>query len=235
MNPLAPSVETGKERTMNNVEFSFAGHQLRALGSGALWWPDQRLLCVSDLHLGKSERIARRGGSSLPPYDTRETLTRLGGDLSHTKATSVICLGDSFDDLDASTALTTEDRLRITTLQAGRNWIWIEGNHDPGPVEIGGTHLSEWICSGLTFRHIAQPDAMAEISGHYHPKASLNIRGRSISRPAFLLDHARLILPAYGTYTGGLRSTDQTLTRIMGSDARAILTGNQPQKIPMPR
>ncbi|WP_299943713.1 ligase-associated DNA damage response endonuclease PdeM [uncultured Ruegeria sp.] len=220
---------------MNRCEFSFAGQRLCALGSGALWWPDQGLLCVSDLHLGKSERIVRRGGSALPPYENRETLTRLENDLSNTKATSVVCLGDSFDDLDASFAMATEDRLRIVTLQAGRSWIWIEGNHDPGPVEIGGTHLSEWNCSGLTFRHIAQPNAQGEISGHYHPKVRLTIRGRSISRPAFLLDRARMILPAFGTYTGGLRSTDQALTEIMAADARAILTGEHPQQIPMPR
>ncbi|MEX0308006.1 MAG: ligase-associated DNA damage response endonuclease PdeM [Ruegeria sp.] len=220
---------------MNKIEFTFAGQCLSALGSGALWWADQNLLCVSDLHLGKSERVARRGGPTLPPYDSRETLTRLATDLIHTDATTVICLGDSFDDLDASSALASEDKLQITTLQAGRRWIWIEGNHDPGPVEMGGTHLSEWTCNDLIFRHIAQQDDRAEISGHYHPKVSLNVRGRSITRPAFLLDHARLILPAYGAYTGGLRSSDSALASIMAPDARAILTGVKPQQIPMPR
>ncbi len=220
---------------MNKITFSFYGQQLTALGSGALWWPDQGLLCVSDLHLGKSERIARRGGPTLPPYDSRETLTRLASDLTHTGAATVICLGDSFDDIDASNTLSAEDKLQIMTLQAGRRWIWIEGNHDPGPVEMGGTHLSEWGCHGLSFRHIAHADCAGEVSGHYHPKVRLVARGRSISRPAFLFDEARLILPAYGAYTGGLRSSDQTLTDIMAPDARAILTGAQPQLIPMPR
>ncbi|KIC41272.1 metallophosphoesterase [Ruegeria sp. ANG-R] len=220
---------------MNRIDFTFAGQQLTALGSGALWWAERNLLCVSDLHLGKSERIARRGGPALPPYDSRETLTRLATDLTHTGATTVICLGDSFDDLDASSALAREDRLQITTLQAGKRWIWIEGNHDPGPVEMGGTHLSEWISSDLVFRHIAREDGRGEISGHYHPKVSLTARGCSITRPAFLLDQARLILPAYGAYTGGLRSSEITLTNIMAPDAMAILTGAKPQLIPMPR
>ncbi len=233
--PLVPRAESGEERIMNAFEFTFAGQRLSALGSGALWWPDRSLICVSDLHLGKSERMARRGGPALPPYDTRETLTRLATDLAHTGAATIICLGDSFDDLDASRALPDEDRLNVATLQAGRRWIWIEGNHDPGPVEMGGTHLAEWSCDGLTFRHIAQHDGIGEVSGHYHPKVRLNARGRSIARPAFLLDHKRLILPAYGTYTGGLRSSDSALARLMAPDARAILTGAQPRLVPMPQ
>ncbi len=220
---------------MNTLDFTFMNHGLSALGSGALWWPDQKLLCVSDLHLGKSERAARRGGPALPPYDNRETLTRLTTDLALTNAAIVICLGDSFDDLRASQSLPREDRLQIASLQAGRRWIWIEGNHDPGPVELGGTHLAEWTCEGLTFRHIAEPRGKGEISGHYHPKVGLSARGRHVTRPAFLVDHKRLILPAYGTYTGGLRSSDVALSNLMAADARAILTGAHPRMVPMPR
>ena len=203
--------------------------------SGALWWPERQLLCVSDLHLGKSERVARRGGATLPPYDSHETLDRLAGDLEHTKAETVVCLGDSFDDLEAARTLPVTEGLRIATLQAGRQWIWIEGNHDPGPIEMGGAHLFEWPCDPIVFRHIAQGDMRGEISGHYHPKAQVRLKGRSITRPAFLLDSDRLILPAYGTFTGGLRSTDQALADLMGADAMAILTGPRPHMIPMPR
>lgn len=220
---------------MNSVAFSFAGQSLSALGSGALWWPDQALLCVSDLHLGKSERIVRRGGPTLPPYDSRDTLTRLAADIAQTNPQTVICLGDSFDDLDASAAMNLSDRQDITSLQAGRRWIWIEGNHDPGPIALGGTHLAEQTLGPLTFRHIAQPSVQAEVSGHFHPKARLKTRGRTITRPAFLFDQTRLILPAYGTYTGGLRSSDHVLNSLMNSHAMAILTGPQPRIIPMPR
>lgn len=220
---------------MNAVEFRFRSQRLLAMGTGALWWPDQSLLCVSDLHLGKSERVLRRGGPSLPPYDSRETLTRLAGDLSATDAATLICLGDSFDDLAASRALDPADRMQITALQAGRRWVWIEGNHDPGPVELGGEHLAEWSEGPLVFRHIATEDAKGEISGHYHPKARVRLRGRAITRPAFLMDAHRLILPAYGSYTGGLPCSDMALAGLMGQNAVAILTGAQPQLFPMPR
>lgn len=220
---------------MNGCEISLGGAQLTALGSGALWWADQRLLCVSDLHLGKSERILRRGGTALPPYETQDTLSRLEADLDATDARIVICLGDSFDDLSAAQNLNEIERMWITKLQTGRRWIWIEGNHDPGPIDLGGSHLAELQLPPLTFRHIAQKGKSGEVSGHYHPKVQLSIRKKRITRPAFLLDVDRLILPAFGTYTGGLNSNDDALTQIMRDDATAVMTGPVPHLVPMPR
>ncbi|MDA8747235.1 ligase-associated DNA damage response endonuclease PdeM [Litoreibacter sp.] len=220
---------------MNIHAFTFCGVPLQALGSGALYWPDANLLVVSDLHLGKSERIARRTRQLLPPYEVTDTLIRLEEALDQTGATTVICLGDSFDDLTAGHGLAQDHSHWITRLMAGRKWIWIEGNHDPGPLEFGGSHLAHVIIEPLTFRHIARADAKAEISGHYHPKASLHLRGRTITRPSFLVDKTRLILPAFGTYTGGLHSSSDTLGTLMGPDAYAILTGTAPCAVPMPR
>lgn len=235
-NTLAPPTVLPDDPSMSvGHDFTLAGAQLAALGSGALWWAKERLLCVSDLHLGKSERIIRRGGSALPPYETRDTLARLEADLEHHPAQTVICLGDSFDDLDAARALPEQERLWIARLQAGRQWIWVEGNHDPGPIDVGGSHLDEVSIDALTFRHIANPSSKGEVSGHYHPKASLSMRGRTVSRSAFLYDSERLIMPAFGTYTGGLRSTSDTLARLMRPDSIAVLTGPRPTAIPMPR
>ncbi len=211
------------------------GARLSALGSGALWWPEEALLCVSDLHLGKSERMVRRGGAALPPYETRDTLERLEAVINACQPATVVCLGDSFDDLGAALALGQEDRLWINRLQAGRRWVWIEGNHDPGPVDLGGSHLAALHIGPLAFTHIAQATAVGEVSGHYHPKAALHARGRTISRPAFLIDTARVIMPAFGTYTGGLRSETDVLNRLMQPAAQAIMTGKTPVALPMPR
>ncbi|MEO9819023.1 MAG: ligase-associated DNA damage response endonuclease PdeM [Paracoccaceae bacterium] len=220
---------------MNSCAFQFQGVSLQALGSGAVWWAERSMLCVSDLHLGKSERMSRRSGIPAPPYEVHDTLSRLEDDIAATQARVVVCLGDSFDDLAAAAALPEEARLWITRLQAGRRWVWIEGNHDPGPIDLGGSHLAEMELGPLIFRHIAQAGARGEVSGHYHPKVQVPTRARVISRPAVLVDDDRIILPAYGTYTGGLRSDDPVLAGLMGPEARAIVTGAHPVMVAMPR
>ncbi|MGH1415666.1 MAG: ligase-associated DNA damage response endonuclease PdeM [Pelagimonas sp.] len=220
---------------MTGHPLAFHGADLRALASGALFWPDRALLVVSDLHFGKSARLSAVGGAQLPPYETRETLQKLETDLETTSARSVVCLGDSFDTPDVETALPKADRLWITHLQAGRDWVWIEGNHDPGPVRLGGAHLAQITIGPLTFRHIAASDPRAEISGHYHPKARIPLRGRSLTRPCFLVDQQRIILPAYGAFTGGLHSHSAALCALMAPNARAILTGSPQVEIAMPR
>lgn len=211
--------------------FSLAGADLMALGSGALWWPEQETLVVSDLHLGKAARIARLGGAHLPPYEVVDTLDRLSADIAVSGARRVICLGDSFDDLAAAADVSEVVSDWMLQHQAGRDWVWIEGNHDPGPVDLGGAHLAELALGPLVFRHIAVAGAQGEVSGHYHPKARI----AGAARRCFLVDAARLILPAYGTYTGGLWSDDPVLAGLMGPRAVAILTGPVPRAIPMPR
>jgi DNA ligase-associated metallophosphoesterase len=203
-----------------------AGITLTARPSGALWWPEARLVCVADLHLAKSERLARRGGPLLPPYETAETLDRLAAEIAALAPATVVCLGDSFDDCAAGEALAPADTARLVALIAGRDWIWIAGNHDPAPLALPGRHLAELRAGPLTFRHAASPDAApGEVSGHYHPKARLPVRGGAVTRRCFLADARRLILPAFGAYTGGLHATAAPLARLLAPDARAILTG----------
>ena len=125
---------------MTDHAFTFSDVSLVATARRALWLPDTQTLCVSDLHLGKSGRIARRTGTMLPPFETTDTLARLEDEINRFDPKSVICLGDSFDDLDASKELSPQAAATFAQLQAGRRWIWIEGNHDPGPIEIGGSH-----------------------------------------------------------------------------------------------
>lgn len=216
---------------MNSVDFPFCDAALTACPSGALYWGAEQALVVSDLHLGKSERIARSGGALLPPYDTIETLTRLTADIEAIRPKTVVCLGDSFDDLKAAESLAPEHHDTLRRLQAGRRWVWIEGNHDPGPVDLGGEHLAELRLGPLTFRHIAKPEcAPGEISGHYHPKAKV----RHMSRPCFMRDANRLILPAYGCYTGGLDWTTPVLRTLFAPKAVAYLTGTRVLTVPVP-
>lgn len=216
---------------MNDM-IDFCGETLCLRPTGALFWPSAKMLIVSDLHLGKSERIARRGGTLLPPYETTETLTRLSDEINATQAKKVLCLGDSFDDRFAVHSLDENHLSTLQRLQAGRRWLWIEGNHDPGPLGLGGATLAEHREGCLIFRHIAAPLCEnGEISGHYHPKARI----KSASRRCFLVDQRRMILPAFGAYTGGLSWTTPELRGLFSDSAMAYLTGRRILPVPVPR
>lgn len=220
---------------MNSFTVTLSDHRLEARPSGALWWPACRTLIVADLHLGKPARIARRSGATLPPYADAETLDRLEREVAITGAARVVSLGDGFDDDRAARDLPGHTRTALEQIMSGRDWVWIRGNHDPAPPPFGGTCTHELEIEGMVLRHIADPAACGEISGHYHPKARLSLRGTRLSRPAFLIDRARMILPAFGAYTGGLDCCDPALTTLMQADAIAILTGEKALPVPMPR
>ncbi len=220
---------------MNMCEFQIGGTTASALPSGALWWGEGSVLVVSDMHLGKSDRVARRSGSLLPPYETKSTLERLRSDLDSTRADCVISLGDGFDDDLATTSLSEDCLGTLKSLMRGRDWVWITGNHDPAPVKLGGVCAREHARGPFLFRHIALDDhagTSVEISGHFHPKLKLSTRAGTISRPAFLWDNDRLMMPAYGAYTGGLSVTDPAIRNFFSEDASAILTGTTPIAIP---
>ena len=213
--------------------FALNGTPCLALPSGALFVPSENLLVVSDLHLGKSERAARRHGVMLPPYETRATLDRLSADVADARPSTVVALGDSFDDLLAAAALEPEDRDRLHALQDSRAWVWIEGNHEGGPTAHAGEHHVELALGGLTFRHEAVPGAPAgEVSGHWHPKHG--VPGFRERRRCFLIDARRVVMPAYGIYTGGLDATHPPLRALFGDRALAVLTGAKAMAVPLP-
>ena len=190
-----------------------AGVDLIADLSGALFWEEERLLVVSDLHLEKGSSFAARG-VLLPPYDTVATLGRLASVIARHDPRTVIALGDSFHDRNAHERLSVPDREALSAMQARRDWIWIAGNHDPAlPSDLGGAVASEVAIGGIAFRH-EPTGATGEIAGHLHPKARVATRGRSMERRCFACDGARAVMPAFGAYTGGLSIRDKAFAKI---------------------
>lgn len=184
-------------------EISFCGHQFLALGSGALFWSAEDLLIVADLHLEKMASFAS-SRQFLPPYDTGATLRRLADDIEATVPAAVVCLGDSFHRDGAAGELVEADRRALEALMAGRDWIWIAGNHDPAPHGLGGEFVPELAVAGLSLSHHPDPSVAGQIAGHLHPAARVRINGRSTRRPCFVWDDDRMVLPAYGVSTGSL-------------------------------
>lgn len=214
---------------------TLAGTRMRARASGALWMPEGRVLAVSDLHLGKAERNARRGGGFWPPYENEATLARLDAEAAALDPARIVLLGDSFDDGRCAETLAEAERNRLAALAAHRDLIWIAGNHDPAPPGLPGGNAQEIRIGGLVLRHIAEPGATGEISGHYHPKAIVQARARWVRRKCFLADARRVILPAFGHYTGGLDVLDPAFDPLLGADAVAVLTGERALRVPLTR
>ncbi|GJL95635.1 MAG: metallophosphatase [Hyphococcus sp.] len=176
---------------------------------GALFWPSQETLIVSDLHFEKGSSFAERG-ILLPPYDTRTTLQRIKALLGQYQPRRVISLGDAFHDEHAETRMQAEDTKLLQRCMVDVEWVWILGNHDPAPPKrFAGSTEQELALGPLVFRH--EPlagDAPGEIAGHLHPCARVVHEGRTLRRRCFASDGARLIMPALGAYTGGLNLLD---------------------------
>ena len=203
------------------------GAALQADVSGALYWPAQETLTVSDLHLEKASSFAARG-HLLPPYDTSATLRGLEALVARFRPARVISLGDSFHDSSAAERLDGAAAERIRGLTRDRDWIWICGNHDPAPPEgWGGRVASELTLGPLTFRHeaLARGPVDGEVSGHYHPKASVRVRARRLTARCFVTDGRRLILPAFGAFTGGLDVLNPAIATLFGAGFVAHLLG----------
>lgn len=199
-------------------EIALATVTLVADCGGALYWPEEGLLAVADLHLEKGSSFAKRG-VFLPPYDSAATLARLVQLITRYAPRCVIALGDNFHDGEGAQRLHETDRDNLRALQRGRDWIWITGNHDPDPAEgIGGRFAATLAVGGLTFRH--KPTAKApdgEIAGHLHPVARVTQRGRTVSRRCFASNGKQAVLPAFGAYTGGLNVRHQAFTDVFGT------------------
>ena len=207
------------------VPFSFGGHALYALPQGAVFWPARRALLVADLHLEKGSWFATRG-QMLPPYDSMATLADLEALVTATDATELWCLGDSFHDGAGCERLPTAARATLTGLTARLAWTWITGNHDPVIADRCGGDLAGGgggRRAGAAPRGVDRAEPRPELSGHFHPKLRVTLRGRSVARRCFVATGRKLILPAFGALTGGLDAHHPAIVRAMGEPAEALV------------
>lgn len=201
----------------NAQQLSICGKAFVADYSGALYWPAEDALIVADLHLEKGSSFAARG-VMLPPYDTRETLTQLAAAIDRYEPATLIALGDSLHDRTGAKRMSAEDLDALRILQEDREWIWVTGNHDPEISDrLGGTVCREIAVEGITLRHEPNKAAIThEIAGHLHPAAKVNLSGHTLRRPCFAGNGRRLIMPAFGTFTGGLNVLDAAFEPLFG-------------------
>ncbi|MDG6078869.1 ligase-associated DNA damage response endonuclease PdeM [Erythrobacter litoralis] len=203
------------------VPLSFADQEWLLTEGRALYWPREQALLVADLHLEKGSFFARHG-QMVPPYDSRETLERVALAIRETGARRVITLGDNFHDSDGSTRLEPHACGMLEALTKAVDWVWITGNHDPEmEARCGGTLVEEIELDGLILRHRAEKgETRPELSGHYHPRLQLTIHRRHIRRPCAVISAndtggGRMILPAFGAYTGGMNAADPAILKAL--------------------
>lgn len=202
------------------VPFSFAGEEMALVGGLALYWPREAALLVADLHLEKASYFARLG-QMLPPYDSRDTLGRLADAVRQTGARRVFCLGDNFHDAAGADRLEPHAAGMLDALARITDWVWIAGNHDQGRVPVG-IAVDSLEVAGIMLRHEAIPgEQRPELSGHFHPRLRISVRGRAIARPCAVASERKLILPAFGALTGGMNAADPAIIAAL-QPARAV-------------
>jgi len=206
------------------VPFSFAGHILTALPQGALFWPARRALLVADLHFEKASWFASFG-QMLPPYDSIATLSDLGAIIVALQPAEIWCLGDSFHDSAGCDRLPERAQAMLRALTGSTRWTWITGNHDAQLIDrCGGIVVDEALVDGLVLRHEADPrELRPELSGHFHPKLRVRVRGRHVSRRCFVASDTKIVLPAFGALTGGLDAAHPEIVRAVGLPAEALV------------
>ena len=210
---------------MTPAPLHLAGERLLLDPAGLLFWPGAGLLAVADLHFEKGTACAERG-RLVPPWDTAATLDRLASALRRWQPRIVVALGDSFHDAKGAGRLQARDAARLCAMTDGARFVWVCGNHDPGaPEGVPGESVAEWHAGPFTFRHIADKGASGEISGHFHPKAAVPTRAASVQRPCFIADDRRIVLPAFGAYTGGLDVRNPALKALFPRGGRVFLVG----------
>jgi len=208
------------------LHFQIAGVDAEATAEGALWIESARTLVVSDLHFEKGSSFALRG-QMLPPYDTRATLQRLTALFARLRPDTVISLGDSFHDRGGPGRMDAGDVATLRAMTAAADWVWIEGNHDrEAPIWLGGRAMETIAFGDLVLRHEPKAgDARGEIAGHLHPCAKVSARGRAVRARCFATDGERLVMPAFGAYTGGLNVRDAAFAVVFPAGCVALMLG----------
>jgi uncharacterized protein len=207
------------------ARFAFAGHDFHIVDKTGLYWPKRRALLFADLHLEKASWFGERG-QMLPPYDSQATLERIVALISETGAREIWCLGDNFHDDAGPSRLSASSTNLLGRMTKETDWHWITGNHDEHlPDGVGGSIHVEREVDDLILRHEAEPsEGRPELSGHFHPKIRARARGRSVSRPCFLLGTHKLIFPAFGAFAGGMDAAEAARIASTGHKTNAVLS-----------
>lgn len=206
------------------VDIAFGGHALQLLADRALLWPEESILAIADLHLGKGDTF-RAHGIAIPSGGTAHDLARLDRLLQQTGANTLLVLGDFLHgaQLDSSwRALWDAFRQRWSDV----NILIVVGNHDralPRANLQRVTMQPAWLHRGIHFCHDVSEATPPSIGGHVHPV--IRIPGEMRRLPVFWQRAEQIILPSFSAFTGGYpvkRAPSEALYACNGDQVTAL-------------
>lgn len=190
---------------MNSLSIHISGTEFLLHPLRAIYWPAQKTLICSDVHIGKAEHF-RKSGIGIPHLVNKNNFWNLSVLFDQFKPERWLVLGDlmhstinsEWDDLSDFLANYPSIEVQL-----------IRGNHDLYPdktyLDLGIDIAEKLIADGLVFTHeeFSPDNGLFNIHGHIHPAVRLRGNaGQSLRLPCFFKSDSKLILPAFGSFTG---------------------------------
>ena len=182
---------------------NFNNHEFKINNDGILFWLEKKIAIVSDLHLEKGSSFASLG-QFIPPFDSEETLKKLINFFKTHEVQTIILLGDTFHDRGALNRMSSKVKSIFDSLVENYEIIFVLGNHENKMKSAFIKFYERYIVDDIHFLHEAVLEKKYQISGHFHPVASLKINSKQITEKCLIHSENHIIMPAFGEFTGGL-------------------------------
>src|SRR4051794_20371442 len=190
------------------IECEVVGEKLSLLPERVVYWAARKTLFVADFHLGKAASF-RKAGIPLPSGSTTENVQRLERAVAHTRAKSVVFLGDFLHSADGRAPRTFDKFASWRQSREDVEVTLVRGNHDKKAGDPPQAWNVKCIEAGETLgpfvlNHEPGPSRGGyALSGHIHPAVRLSAPGeKSIRLPCFWFGARYGVLPAFGAFTG---------------------------------
>ena len=214
-------------RIEGSVVIEAGGEALWLLAQKAVYWQRERLLAIADIHFGKAAAF-RSFGIPVPRGTTSENLDALDALIDATGAHHVLFLGDFLHARAAHAAGTQGAMLAWRRRRQDLVLTLVRGNHDKhagDPADALGIELVDepYTVGALSFCHHPDQDAPGYVlAGHVHPVYVLATRFDALRLPCFVVGPHRMILPSFGSFTGGHTIRPEDGDRIYVTSGEAV-------------
>ena len=205
---------------------NFNNHKFQISKEGILFWFDKQIAIIADLHLEKGSSFGP-SGQFLPPYDSEETLTKLSDIIKKHNVQKVILLGDTFHDKNAMRRMSKRVLIVFEKFIKKYEVIFVLGNHENNIKLQNIKFFNEYVLDGIHFVHQASKKNVYQISGHYHPVATIKTGSKKITGKCFIQQKYNLILPSFGVYTGGLNIKSRIFKKIFKNEPVIYFLGKR--------